>query len=246
MFEPKYQITARLLENIKRIAVLISELNKQNLSKTVLFEMEELASAVSAHTSTAIEGNPLPLTDVKKLLKNKPENIRDTEKEVVNYNQALDYLKALKNHSLIDKKLILEIHKIIMKGLMSKTNTGKLRQDPVFVNNPRTGQTVYWPPEQSEVSKLIQDLVSFVKTNQSKLDPLILSGIVHKQFVIIHPFIDGNGRTARLLAKHLLANLGLNTFNLFSFENYYNKNTTKYFEKVGLRGNYYDLKVLNT
>ena len=71
---------------------------------------------------------------------------------------------------------------------------------------------------------------------------MILAGIFHKQFVIIHPFIDGNGRTTRLLTKILLADLGLNTFNLFSFENYYNKNVTKYFQEVGVLGNYYDIK----
>jgi len=60
--------------------------------------------------------------------------------------------------------------------------------------------------------------------------------------VIIHPFIDRNGRTARLATKVLLARMGLNTFNLFSFENYYNQNVTRYFQNVGLMGNYYDLK----
>ena len=71
---------------------------------------------------------------------------------------------------------------------------------------------------------------------------MIIAGIFHKQFVIIHPFVDGNGRTARLATKVLLAGMGLNTFNLFSFENYYNQNVTKYFQNVGLIGNYYDVK----
>ena len=71
---------------------------------------------------------------------------------------------------------------------------------------------------------------------------MILAGIFHKEFVIIHPFVDGNGRTARLATKVLLAKMGLNTFNLFSFENYYNQNVTKYFQEVGLAGNYYDIK----
>ena len=57
-----------------------------------------------------------------------------------------------------------------------------------------------------------------------------------------HPFMDGNGRTTRLATKVLLTQMGLNTFNLFSFENYYNKNVTRYFQYVGERGDYYDLK----
>jgi Fic family protein len=59
--------------------------------------------------------------------------------------------------------------------------------------------------------------------------------------VIIHPFMDGNGRTTRLLTKIMLANMGLNMFNLFSFENYYNQNVTRYFQTVGVLGNYYDI-----
>jgi Fic family protein len=112
----------------------------------------------------------------------------------------------------------------------------------VFVNNPQTRKPIYFPPDHGDVSALMNDLLGFARDQKNKLDPLIIAGIFHKQFVIIHPFMDGNGRTARLATKVLLAGMGLNTFNLFSFENYYNKNVGKYFQQVGLVGNYYDLK----
>jgi Fic family protein len=126
--------------------------------------------------------------------------------------------------------------------LIENHRCGKLRCEPVFVNDPRTGKTVYGPPDQKDVRVLLDELLDFIKKNQGKIDPLILAGIFHKQFVIIHPFMDGNGRTARLATKALLAAMGLNTFNLFSFENYYNANVGRYFEKVGVRDNYYDIK----
>ena len=74
-----------------------------------------------------------------------------------------------------------------------------------------------------------------------KIDPFILAGIFHRQCVIIHPFIDGNGRTTRLLATAILGEAGLKLFEIFSFENYYNRNITRYFKAVGLEGDYYDL-----
>jgi Fic family protein len=80
-----------------------------------------------------------------------------------------------------------------------------------------------------------------VQANQGVLDPLLLAGLFHKQLVITHPFMDGNGRTTRLATNHLLTGLGLNFFNVFSFENYYNQNVTQYFRQVGVFGNYYDL-----
>jgi Fic family protein len=109
------------------------------------------------------------------------------------------------------------------------------------MNNPRERKTIYWPPDAKDVPSLVKGLIQFVDASKNKIDPLILAGLFHKQMVIIHPFMDGNGRTTRLLTKILLADMGLNTFNLFSFENYYNQNVTRYFETVGMRGNYYDL-----
>jgi len=244
MFQPKYIITPTLLANIKRIAELVTELNNRQFPKVVLLDFERRAREISAHSSTSIEGNPLPLTEVKRLLKHAPEHQRDSEKEVLNYNQALEDLNKLlkQGNSQFNLKLILDIQKKVTDGLINKLRSGKLRQEPVFVNNPKTRQPIYFPPDHQDVANLISDLLKYIKDNTGKIDPLIIAGIFHKQFVIVHPFVDGNGRTTRLATKMLLAGMGLNTFNLFSFENYYNSNVTKYFQNVGLVGNYYDLK----
>ena len=244
MFQPHYIITAKLLDNIKRIALSVTELNRRHFSKVVLLDFERRAREVSAHSSTSIEGNPLPLTEVKKIMKHAPEHARDSEREVLNYNRALERLNTLiqQRNESFDLKLILDIQKTVTTGLIDRLRAGKLRREPVFVNNPKTRQPIYFPPDHQDVPRLIADLLAYVSENKSTLDPLIVSGIFHKQFVIVHPFIDGNGRTARLATKVLLAGMGLNTFNLFSFENYYNQNVTKYFQNVGLIGNYYDIK----
>lgn len=244
MFEPKFTITSNLLENIKKIGIIVAELNNKHFSKLTLVKMEKIAREVSAHSSTSIEGNPLALTDVKKIIQNQPENLRDSEKEVINYNQALQTLDRDINNKTIDFNFdfILRIQKMVTSGLINNFNSGIIRQQPVFVNDPRIAKPVYLPPDHQDVQKLMIDLVKFVINNKNRLDPLIVAGIFHKQIVLIHPFIDGNGRTARLATKVLLADMGLNTFNLFSFENYYNQNVTKYFQNVGAIGNYYDLK----
>jgi len=77
-----------------------------------------------------------------------------------------------------------------------------------------------------------------------KIDPIVLAGLFHRQCVIVHPFIDGNGRTTRLLTTAILGKGGLDLFEIFSFENYYNQNITLDFEKQGVgRGTYYVVKV---
>jgi len=243
MFNPKYTITNRLLENIKRINTLINNLNSRRFPHVVLVEFEKTALAVSSYASTSIEGNPLPLTEVKKILKSRPINIRDSEKEVLNYNQALRDLnmKIMEEKITITLNFILEIQRQVIKGLLPEFEVGKLREKPVVVNNPRTGRVVYLPPDIKDIKPLMEELVLFINNNKDEIDPLILSGIFHKQMVLVHPFMDGNGRTTRLVTKVLLAAMGLNTFNLFSFENYYNKNVAKYFQNVGEFGNYYEL-----
>lgn len=244
MFKPKYTISNKLLSNIKRISEIVVELNHRNFSHVVLLDMERRAREISAFSSTSIEGNPLPLTDVKRILKNNPENARDSEKEVLNYNRALVNLDALikENKEVFNTKLILQIQRTVTAGLIANYRCGKIRQESVFVNNPKTRQTVYLPPDHQDVKKLLEELFIYLKKNEGIIDPLILAGIFHKQFVVIHPFVDGNGRTSRLATKVLLAKMGLDTFYLFSFENYYNQSVSRYFKEVGVLGNYYEIK----
>jgi Fic family protein len=241
-FVPKYTISNHLLSNIARIHTLAAQLNSRRFPHVVLLEFERTARAVSAYASTSIEGNPLPLTEVKRILKHQPDHIRGSETEVLNYNRALEMFNAYleKHGGSLTIDLILRIQKLVTDKLLPASQSGHLREVPVVVNDPRSGQVVYLPPDAKDVPSLIDDLSAYIASHQSEVDPLILAGIFHKQFVLTHPFIDGNGRTTRLSTKILLAGMGSNTFNLFSFENYYNQNVTKYFQTVGEVGDYYD------
>ncbi len=238
----KYSITPNILKLIKSIYAVSARLQNRHPSKVVLFELEKEANSLSSFSSTSIEGNPLPLTEVRKILKNRPKNIRDTEREVLQYNDTLIWLNSLiKDKSFnLTSKMIIQIHNKLMSGLLPKIKLGQFRKEAVLVNDPKSRRPIFWPPDYSDVVPMMTQLFDFVKNEKDNLDPLIIAGIFHKQFVLIHPFIDGNGRTVRLATKTLLAELGLNTFSLFSFENYYHQNVSKYFQKVGERGNFYD------
>lgn len=244
MFQPCYTITHRLLEHIKRINTLVGELNNRQFSVVVLAAFEKIAQSLSSYASTSIEGNPLPLTEVKKILKSQPNHIRDSEREVLNYNNALLELHNQRGEksALLSLDLILHIQKQVTDGLLPTFESGKLRQKSVVVNDPKTRHVAFLPPNVEDVKPLMSGLIDYIHNNKGHIDPLILAGIFHKQMVIIHPFMDGNGRTTRLATKVLLADMGLNTFNLFSFENYYNQNVTRYFQTVGVFGDYYELK----
>lgn len=244
MFQPRYTITHRLLAHIKRINTLVGQLNNRRFSSVVLAAFEKTAQSLSTYASTSIEGNPLPLTEVKKILKSTPDHIRDSEREVLNYNKALLLLHQQLNSGFVSLslELIEQIQKQVTDGLLPAFESGKFRQKPVVVNDPKTRQVAFLPPDVQDVKQLMSELVQYIHQHEGHIDPLILAGLFHKQMVIIHPFMDGNGRTTRLATKVLLAHMGLNTFNLFSFENYYNQNVTRYFQTVGELGDYYELK----
>lgn len=242
MFHPQYTITPTLLADIKEIATLVFELNQYRLPEPVAAELSVEARVRSTSASTSIEGNPLSLTDVKALLRKQPAQLRDSQREVLNYNRALEILGRDKQGELA-MSLVLETQRLVTEGLLQTSRCGKLRREPVFVNDPRSGLPIFLPPDHDDVPRLMEELIVWVNdSRRQELDPIIIAGVFHKQFVIIHPFMDGNGRTTRLLTKVLLAQLGLDLFSLVSFENFYNQNITRYFQAVGELGDYYEVR----
>ena len=121
MLKPKYNLNSNLLNNIVKIKNLISELNDQKFPELVLARFEKDSYAISAHASTSIEGNPIPLTDVRKILKNTPAHIRNTEKEILNYNKALEYLNTLVSKPKpITNSFICKTQSMAVDGLIDK------------------------------------------------------------------------------------------------------------------------------
>jgi Fic family protein len=242
---PKYTISNKLLFTTREIGESLGEIKSYSLSNQELVKLEIEARELSSYASTSIEGNPLPLTDVKHLLKTNKKNIRDTEREILNYNKALQslYADVRSGKFQLNVKTLEKVQAQVVDGLMDNpSHCGTLRKAPVIIRNPqKIDEIVFIPPDSKDVRKLTSDLLKFIKDNIGEIDPFILAGIFHRQCVIIHPFIDGNGRTTRLLTTAILGEAGLELFEIFSFENYYNRNITRYFKAVGLEGDYYDL-----
>ena len=116
-------------------------------------------------------------------------------------------------------------------------------QNAVVIRDPRVlDSIIFMPPDHSDVAKLCDMLFAYVRENLDEIDPVLLAGLFHKQMVIIHPFMDGNGRSTRLMTSAILGIAGLDFWSTFSFEAYYNRNVTRYFQMVGETGDYYDLK----
>ncbi len=174
-------------------------LQNRHIPQAARANLEKTACEVSTFASNSIEGNPLPLTEVRRILK-KSRKCSITEREVLNYDTSLCFLNEKLDQGEIDfsLKLILSIQKNITVGTLDKFRSGKMRKEPVVGNDPRVGKPVYYTPDCKDASKLMTDLLLWINKHRKKLDPIIVAVVFHKQFVVVHPFSEGNGRTARL------------------------------------------------
>lgn len=243
-WKPTYTVTDKLLRTIRATGEALGELRALHPAGKTLAELAVDARELSAYASTSIEGNPLGLTDVKRILKTRTQTAGDTEREVLNYNTALRELYgAVRAKTFtLDTDTIEAVQGQVVDGLMDNPfHHGRIRREPVVIRNPRQpDEIVFMPPDAADVPGLLSGLTDWVNGNTGTTDSVILAGVFHRQFVVIHPFMDGNGRTARLLTTAILGMTGLDLFEIFSFEHYYNQRVSRYFTAVGLTGDYYD------
>lgn len=235
-FNPHFFITLKLANLLTEIAVCREKI----LSLKVLPQREigliKSARLRMIHSSIAIEGNLLNLREVEAVLAGKKpaEAQHDDIIEVVNYQKVLQFIDTLDRKKKIDwEKTVLQIHRLTTDKLLPKKDSGHYRQGPVYIIQRPLNKIIYTAPDYKKVAELMNDLYSWLESEAAKkLSPVITAAIVHHQFVTIHPFIDGNGRTARSWATLVLYHLGFDIKKLFALEDYYNLDRENYYEAI--------------
>lgn len=196
------------------IQAKISELNKlqlqwhknRPLSGIQLHKMEEYFNVNYTFESNKIEGNTLTLRETEMVI-NKGITISGKSMqehlEAINHAEAAAYLIDLVSHKeSFNERVLRELHGLILRGI-DKDNAGVYRSVPVGISGSK-----HIPPQPYLLDKLMEDYFSYYKEVQSKLHPVILAAEMHERLVSIHPFIDGNGRTARLVMNLILLQHG--------------------------------------
>lgn len=194
---------------IKRLDYKLKKLNGfRPLPVTAVRKLKEHFEIEMTYNSNAIEGNSLTLRETFLVLREgitiKGKSLND-HLEATNHKEALDYLYDLAEHEkkiTFSEHLIKNLHQLVTQNI-EKEWAGKYRNAPVRI----TG-TPHQPPNALEVPRLIHKLVKWITKHQNKMHTVELASILHHKFVHIHPFFDGNGRTARLLMNVLLLNRG--------------------------------------
>ena len=158
-----------------------------------------------------------------------PEDVQ----ELLNYRRAFEYVSSYLDHGEpITEGLILQIHRRLVEGVRGDTAApGQYRLVQNFVVNSATGESIYTPPPPDEVPSLMCQLVAWLN-NPRDIHPVIISGIAQFQLVHIHPFIDGNGRTSRLLSTLYLYRAGYDFKRLFSISEYYDRDRLAFYQAL--------------
>lgn len=187
---------------------------------------------LAAHASTAIEGNPLSLEEVSRLAQGREVMAaRRAKAEVLNYLKVLEHIDRYQQAGAITRENLLFLHRDITQDTLDEPATeGAFRTVKVVVGNRLTREVVYSPPPVKEVAPQVAALLGWLNSEAAHgMHPVIAAGIAHYELVRIHPFVDGNGRTARALATLVLAIREFDIKRFFTLDDYYDSDRPAYY-----------------
>lgn len=234
-FHPNFTITNRITAGLTRIERARGFLEAATLSEVWVREMGRRALILEAHHTTHIEGTRLTLEQAERLLAGTPvpEADPDDVRELLNYKKAFEFVSEyLEDGGPITEGLIREIHKHLVEGVRGGAAApGEYRKIQNYVVNSVTGETVYTPPPAHDVPIMMAELVDWLNREQ-EVHLVLVSGVSQFQFVHIHPFLDGNGRTSRLLSTLCLYRTGYDFKRLFTISEYYDRNRPAFYRAI--------------
>ena len=232
---PIFSITNKITAALTAIERARGFLEAATLSEEWIKEMGHRALILEAHHTTHIEGTQLTLEQAANLIDGGkvPEADPDDARELLNYRNAFDFVSEyVADGGSITEGLIREIHKRLVKGVRGgAAKPGEYRKVQNYVVNGATGAVVYTPPSPQDVPALMAGLTGWL-AQTGDIHPVIVSGIAQFHFVHIHPFIDGNGRTSRLLSTLCLYRAGYDFKRLFSISEYYDRDRPAFYAAI--------------
>ncbi len=240
----KVVLTNEILKRISAIDENRFSVRMVELPSITQNKLRKNSKKKSSYASNKIEGNPLTESQANEVIeRDAHKHFLKPEQEIRNYFLALNFLEDnIKSKVPFSKELILDVQAMVEKGA-SKEKIGLRGEMPpgvlFAVYDSETGVAEYIPPEYSEIDGLLDELVEYVNTTDDH--PLIVAAVVHYQLVTIHPFEDGNGRTARLMSGYILDLNGYGFNGIGSLEEYFAYDPDEYYNslQMGLPALYY-------
>lgn len=235
MYNPKFTINSAILKYIGKIEGSKEVIENAPLVPAYEAKFRQEAIIRTVHHGTHIEGNDLNSGEVAVVLEGGEVTGRDRDiQEVLNYREVLKYIdkskSKLKVKSGVTEKDILKIHQLTVEKVLPKEKSGQYRETQVVVKNSKTGEISFTPPRSYEVKSMVADFVKWLNSEEGReVHPVIRAGIAHYALAYIHPFVDGNGRTARAFATLIMFSEGYDIKKFFSLEEFFDRNAGRYY-----------------
>jgi len=235
MFSQKFTISNAMTSALTQIERARGFLEAATLSEQWLKAMGKRALLLEAHHTTHIEGTRLTLEQSEQLLEGRavPDSDPDDVRELLNYRGAFDLVADyMESPQPVSEGLVREIHRRLVDGVRGgSAQPGEYRKVQNFVANAATGEIVYTPPPPQDVPVLMQEMIEWLN-QPGDVHPVLVSGIAQFQLVHIHPFVDGNGRTSRLLSTLCLYRSGYDFKRIFTISEYYDRNRPEFYKAI--------------
>ncbi len=233
MYQPRFDISPELLRLITQATETRVLIGQALVDVSWLPILQRETAARLAHSSTAIEGNPLTFPEVEALARGDEIGVKEKDKrEVLNYLAAMKWIWGRKPNERIEESSLLNLHKILTRGVLEISQVGRYKIKQNRIIGPK-GFTIYTPPPPNQTQTLTRDLLAWINSDDSqKLHPIITHAVAHHRLVSIHPFADGNGRISRALAVWLLYTRGFDTHHLFALDDYFEEDRQRYYDKI--------------
>ena len=234
-FQPRFTITNRTMAGLTRIERARGFLDAAKLSEDWLATMRSRALVLEAHHTTHIEGTQLTLEESERLLAGEtvPGADPDDVRELLNYRDAFEFVSEhLSSAKPVTETLLREIHRRLVQGVRGEAGApGQYRKVENYVVNSSTRAVVYTPPVPLDVPPLMAQLVEWLNAKH-EVHPVLEASLAQFQLVHIHPFVDGNGRTSRLLSTLCLYRAGFDFKRLFSISEFYDRDRPAFYEAI--------------
>ena len=246
MFKPRFSISPKIATSLMRIEAARQAVEDLPMTPAVLATLRQTARLFSTHYSTMIEGNRLTQEAVSRVIEQQshfPGRERD-EKEVLGYYAALERVERLAAaNETVTETQIQTLHGLVMGEGRRRTKATPYRDGQNVIRDSASRRIVYMPPEAKDVKPLMKAFVSWISSSKNESLPTpVRAAVTHYQFATIHPYYDGNGRTARILTTLILHLGGYDLKGLYSLEEYYARDLNAYYQAltVGPSHNYYE------
>lgn len=249
MFQPHFTITSNLLTYISRIESAKSLIDMSPLVPAWEAKFREDALARTVHFGTKIEGNELTEAQAQAVVRLDSDidptsaqektgiiaRDRDVQ-EVINYRNVISWIDKQQKPDfvhLITEDTLTTLHRLTVQKLIEDKYVGAFRDKQVIVKSASDGTIAFRPPISVEIPFLVEDLFKWLQGSHAQsLHPIFVAAITHYQLVNIHPFIEGNGRTARAFATLVLYTLGYDFKRFFSLEKYFDSDVEAYYQAL--------------